>query len=235
MGALVEGGSYRSDTRANYLGTFTFASLADFVAGRPSTYARRTGNPLVDYSQWQAGLYAQDDWRVRKNVTLSGGVRQELQTHIGDRTNLAPRGGLTWSPFRNGRTTVRAGGGLFFEWLDSDTYEQTLRVDGSRQSDLVVVNPGYPDPFGGGASQQILPSSRYQLASGLVMPKREIALVAVTQQLSPAFGINASYSHSRGWHRFRGRNVNAPDAALGGSRPDATLGNVTQVESTARM
>jgi hypothetical protein len=232
MGALVEGGWYRSDSRSNYLGTYTFSSLADFNAGRPATFTQRTGNPVVDYSQWQAGLYFQDDWRLRKNFTLSAGVRQEFQTHLSDHWNFAPRGGFTWSPFRNGRTTLRAGGGLFYEWLESDTFEQTLRVDGSRQRDLVVVNPGYPDPFGGGSSQQILPTSKYMLANGLVMPKRAVGVLAVTQQLSPLVSVNASYSHTNGWDRFRGRNVNAP---LDGVRPDASLGNVTEVESTARL
>ena len=54
-GTLVEGGSYRSDNRTNYLGTFTFASLADYDAGRPANFTRRAGDPLVEYSQWQAG------------------------------------------------------------------------------------------------------------------------------------------------------------------------------------
>jgi len=232
MGALVEGGSYLSSARVNYLGTFTFTSLADFNAGRPANYTRRIGNPLVSYSHWQAGIYVQDDWRVRKNLTLSGGLRQELQTHVGDVSNLAPRGGVTWAPFKNGKTTLRAGGGLFFDWFDAETYEQTLRVDGERQRDLVVVNPGYPDPLGGGAAQEILPSSRYQAADGLVLPKRGVALVAATQQFTPSLSVNASYSHTTGWDRFRGRNVNAP---LDGVRPDPSLGNVTQVESAGRM
>src|SRR5213079_1279268 len=131
------------------------------------------------YSHWQAGLYVQDDWRVRKNLTISTGVRQELQAHVSDMTNLGPRGGVTWSPFKNGKTTVRAGGGLFFDWLDADTYEQTLRVDGTRQQDLVIVNPGYPDPFGGGVTQTVLPSSGYQLDGSLVMPKRRVGLLAL--------------------------------------------------------
>jgi Carboxypeptidase regulatory-like domain len=232
MGALVEGGSYLSDTHANYLGTFTFTSLADFNAGRPANYTRRTGNPLVAYNHWQAGLYVQDDWRVRKNLTLSAGIREELQTHVGDVSNPAPRGGVTWSPFKNGKTTIRAGGGLFFDWFDADMYEQTLRVDGVHQQDLVVVNPGYPDPLGGGAAQEILPSSRYQASPSLVLPKRGVGLLAVTQQFSPSLSVNAMYSHTTGWDRFRGRNVNAP---LDGARPDPSLGNVTQVESTARM
>ena len=144
MGTLVEGGVYRSDTRTNYLGTFTFSSLADYDAGRPPNYTRRAGDPLVEYSQWQGAFYAQDDWRARKNLTVNWGLREEFQTHLADHWNLAPRGGMTWSPFKNGKTTVRAGGGLFYEWLDADTYEQTLRVDGVHQQDLVIVNPGYP-------------------------------------------------------------------------------------------
>ena len=40
MGTLVEGGVYRSDNRTNYLGTFTFPSLADYDAGRPATYTQ---------------------------------------------------------------------------------------------------------------------------------------------------------------------------------------------------
>jgi hypothetical protein len=232
MGALVEGGWYRSDNRSNYLGTYTFPSLADYDAGRPANFTQRTGNPLVDYTQWQAGLYFQDDWRVRKNLTLSGGVREEFQTHVPDAWNFGPRAGVTWSPFKNGRTTVRAGGGIFYEWLEAEIFEQTLRVDGTRQQDLVIVNPGYPDPLGGDATQEILPSSTYVLGNTLVQPKRAMALVAVTQQLSQTLSVNASYSHTKGRDRFRGRNVNAP---LNGVRPDPSFGNITAIESTARL
>ena len=232
MGVLVEGGWYRSDTRSNYLGTYTFSSLDDYDAGRAANYTIRTGNPLVSYSQFQAGLYFQDDWRVRKNLTLSGGVRQEFQAHLPDHWNFAPRAGLTWAPFKNGRTTLRAGGGIFYDWLEAEIYEQTLRVDGVQQQDRIIVNPGYPDPLGGDASQQILPGSKYVLGDALVMPRRVVGLFAVTQQLSQVFSVNATYSHTNGWDRFRGRNANAP---LNGARPDPSLGNITTVESTARL
>ena len=232
MGALIEGGQYRSDNRSNYLGTYTFPSLADYEAGRPSTYTVRTGNPLVSYSQWQAGVYFQDDWRVRQNLTLSGGVRQEFQTHISDPSHFGPRGGFTWSPFKSGKTTVRAGTGIFYDWLEAEIYEQTLRVDGERQRDTVILNPGFPDPLAGSASEQVLPPSKYLLANGIVLPKRALVLFALTQRISPNFSVNASYNHQEGWDRFRGVNVNAP---LDGVRPDPSLGNITQVESTARL
>ncbi len=232
-GTLVEGGSYRSDTRSNYLGTYTFASLGDYESGRPSTFTRRSGDPRVDFSHWQAGVFAQDDWRARKNLTVSGGLRYELQTHLDDRLNIGPRAGFTWSPFKKGRTTVRGGGGVFYDWLDADTFEQTLRVDGVRQQDLVVRNPGYPDPFAFDASSQVLPTSKYTLAGDLVMPMRTMANVGVSQQLSRTLAANVSFTHTNGTDRLRGRNVNAPRSD--GRRPNPALGNVTEVESTARM
>jgi hypothetical protein len=233
MGTLVEGGWFRSDSRTNYLGTFTFASLADYEAARPSTYTRRTGDPLVKYSHWQAGFFIQDDWRARKNLTLSGGLRAELQTNFDDLWNLAPRAGFAWSPFAHGKTTIRGGGGIFYDWLEAQTFEQTLRVDGSRQQDLVIRNPGFPDPFGGDSSQQILPTSRYLLAPDLVMPTRAMINIGLSQQIRPMFTVNVNYNHTEGRDRFRGRNINAP--MENGLRPDPALGNVTQVESTARM
>ncbi len=231
FGALVEGGWYRSDSRTNYLGTFVFPSRADYDAGRPASFTQRVGNPLVEYTHWQAGLFIQDDWRARSNLTISAGLRQELQTHLDDGLNLAPRVGVTWAPFKNGKTTIRAGGGIFHDWLESEIYEQVLRVDGVKQRDLVVTNPGYPDPLSGGI-ENVLPASKYTLADDLVMPYRLLGNVGISHQFTPTVTANVSYTRTRGYDRFRGLNVNAP---LNGVRPDPTVGNVTEVQSTAEM
>ena len=102
-----------------------------------------------------------------------------------------------------------------------------------RQQDVVIRNPGYPNPFSGGADLQVLPTSKYMLAGDLVMPKRAMLNVGISQQLSPTISANVSFNRTEGTNRLRGRNINAPMAD--GSRPDRLLGNVTQVESTARM
>jgi hypothetical protein len=230
-GVLLEAGFYNSDIRTNYLGTYTFASLEDYEAGLPSTYTRRIGDPFVRYNQWQAGLFIQDDWRARANLTLSAGLRKEFQTNLDDALNLAPRAGLTWSPFTHGRTTVRAGGGIFYDWLESSVYEQTLRVDGQRQQELVIRNPGYPDPFTGGIQMQSTPGSKYVMADDLMMPRRTMITAGVSHQISPRLGSNVSFTHTRGANALRGRLLNMPGPD--GVRPDPAVGNITQVESTA--
>jgi hypothetical protein len=229
-GLLVEGGFYNSDTRTNDLGTWTFTSLADYEAGRPAIYTRRIGDPHVTYSQWEFGFFVQDDWRLRQNLSLSAGLRKEFQTNLGDKLNLAPRVGLTWSPFAHGRTTVRAGGGIFYDWLESNTYEQVLRVDGQRQQELVVRNPGWPDPLSGGLLQ-VPAASKYVMADNLVMPRRVMATAGISQQISPRLGSNLSFTRTEGSNRLRGRLLNTPGPD--GRRPDPTVGNITQVESTA--
>ena len=161
-------------------GTFTFASLDAYEAGRPTTFTQRSGNPLVEYSHAQFGGYVQDDVRVARSLSMSVGLRYEVQTHTDDYLNFAPRFGTTWSPFKSGKTTIRGGAGIFYEWYDSQLYEQTLRVDGTRQTDLVVQNPGFPDPFAGG-DVVVLPSSRYLQAANLTLPRTFRTNVGVEQ------------------------------------------------------
>jgi hypothetical protein len=162
---------------------------------------------------------------------VSAGLRYEAQTHANDYLNFAPRLGATWSPFKSGNTTFRGGAGIFFEWYDAQLYEQTLRVDGTRQTDLVVQNPGFPDPFAGG-DVVVLPSSRYLQDPNLTLPRTFRTNVGLEQTVGKYARVNVGYSFARGSDLFRGRNINAPLAD--GSRPDPSWGNVTQVESTAR-
>jgi len=229
-GILFEAAHYQTIERRNYQGTYVFPSLEEFNAGRATTFTRREGVPAVEFTQYQFGWYWQDDVRLRKNLSLSFGLRHELQTNLGDRNNFAPRLGVVWSPFKNGKTTVRAGGGIFYDWFSAGSYEQTLLVNGLRQRDTVVQNPGYPDPFAGGASV-VLPPSVYRADPRLRLPYIQQVSVGVERQLPQGIMLRSLYTFQRGVHQFRGRNVNAPHPGSG--RPEPGLGNVTQAESSA--
>ncbi len=227
VGALFEAGWWDSTQQSNVNGTFTFRSLADYESGTASTYSRIVGNPEVSYAQYQAGWYAQDDVRLRKNLSLSLGLRQEVQTHIDDRWNLAPRAAFTWTL---GKTNVRGGWGVFYDWFESGTYEQTVRLDGTHQLEELIINPSVIDI--GDSSGTRLPPSLITAATSLGQPTLQQASIGVERSVTEWLGLRADYMWTRGTSILRSVNVNAPDAD--GVRPDVTAGNISQIQSTGR-
>src|SRR5207245_2115963 len=157
-------------------------------------------------------------------------LRQEVQSHIGG-LNLAPRGGIVWSPFKSGKTTIRAGAGMFFDWLDAQAYEQGVQLDGTHQQIEAILQPGYPDPFAGGLALA-LPAGRVQFAENLTQPTLEEVMVGVEQTLPGEIRLNTMFIRRRGSSLLRGVNINAPLA--GGQRPDPAAGTVTEIQSVAR-
>ena len=230
FGGMLEAGGYRSDERTNPFGTFQFADLDAYEAGLPTQFTQRIGDPTVKYHQYQFGWYIQDDFRVRKNLTLSYGVRHEFQNHVPGKFNLAPRFGFVWSPKKNGSITIRGGSGIFYDWFAALVYEQTLRVDGERQRDLVVGNPSFPNPFIGGV-QTIPPASRIQSDPNLQIPYIIQNSIGVETNPFKLFRLTAHYQYQRGVHLLHGHNLNAPIAGVG--RPDPSAGNITNIESSA--
>ena len=229
FGISLDGGTYRSDDTANYLGTYTFESLDAYAAGLPRTFTRRIGDPHISYSNWQAAFYVQDDIRVSKNLTLSPGIRFEAQTHMSDRNNIGPRFGITWAPFKTGKTTLRASFGRFYDWLSAGTYEQTLRVDGVHQQELNIVNPGYPyNP----ALGVVLPTNKYLLGDNLELAQNTRLSVGIDQQITPAIRFNTVYADTRGSGLLVGQNLNAP---VNGIRPNPALANTVETISAGRM
>lgn len=221
---------YRADTDSNYLGTYTFASLEDYEAGRPRSYTRRIGDPLIRYDNVQGGFYVQDDFKVRKNFTLTGGVRYEAQTHVPDKLNFAPRAGFTWAPFKSGKTTLRGSWGMFYDWLPLGTYSQTILVDGFRQRELNISNPSYPDPgdLGSGTSRA---TNRYLLADDRAMAYSQRLSAGIAQVISRRINTNVLYSYGYRYELLVGRNLNAP---VNGVRPDPTFANVVLASSDGK-
>ncbi len=232
LGFQLEDSNYNSNELRNQNGAFIFSSLSNFIEGRPTTFTQRSGAGSVDFDQIQFGWYAQDDWRIHKSLTLSFGARQELQNNLNDRNNIMPRAGFAWSPFKKGNTTIRGGGGIFYDWFASETYEQALRVNGQQQSDLIIRNPGFPDPFAAGTAER-LPASRIQIDPNLRMPYFAQVSAGVEQSLPHNIRLMSQYFYRRGIHQLRGRDINAPLQSAAGLRPDPAAGVITQIESSA--
>jgi len=217
----------RADDTTNYLGTYTFESQRAFEEARPRSYTQRVGDPEIRYSNVQAAWYGQDDVRIRRNLTVSAGVRYEAQTHVTDYNSFMPRVGVTWAPFKSGATTLRSSWGIFHDWLPANTYEQTLRVDGFNQREVDLLDPSFPDVGDIGTAP---PANRYLLDGGLRLPHTNRVSGGIDQRLARQVQTSVTYAYQRGVSVLRGLNLNAP---VDDVRPDPGFGNIVEVVSDA--
>ena len=179
---------------------------------RPSLFSINRGDPFIGFSQWQYGFFAQDDWKVSQRFFLSYGVRNEFQTHLQDKLNFAPRMSLAWNPDKARKTTIRAGGGIFYTYLDSGITSETIRLDGGHQEQFVIQQPAFfanvPANLENGTTSR-LPTIRRK-AAGLNDPYSIVASMSYERPLPLKMVGSATYTWTRGVHLLRTRNINAP-------------------------
>ena len=228
-GTAIDANWYRSNDTSNYLGTYTFESLAAYQAGLPRSYTRRIGDPNITYFNLQGAFYVQDDIRVRKGLTLTPGVRYEAQTHVKDYGNVGPRFGVTWAPFKNGKTTLRASWGIFLRLA----VDQHVRADAA----------GGRLPAAGAADLQSVVSRSFrqhqQRHAGESLSARPALQNAKNSRISGGadyaftqrLRAGVTYRYVRGIGVLRGQNLNAP---VDGVRPDPAFGNIVEVVSDGR-
>jgi hypothetical protein len=205
----------------NYLGTYTFSSLENFNARRPSIYSQVIGDPRVTFLSVRTGVYAQDDIKL-KGLTLSPGLRYSVQNLVNDHTAFEPRFGFTWSPRTNGATVLRGSIGWFHGFIPENLYEQTLRIDGRRQREYIIRNPSYPDP---GDLSALPPSAvnRYLLGEDFHLQQNFRWSAGVDQVISPRLRFNVLYNWVHLQEQPRGVNLNP---LVNGVRLDPNYGNV---------
>src|SRR5208283_846170 len=74
------------------------AAQIRLLGGGATQFDINAGIPALNVHQMDVGIFAGDEWRVRPNLTLSVGLRYELQTNIQDWKDLGPRVAVAWAP-----------------------------------------------------------------------------------------------------------------------------------------
>jgi outer membrane receptor for ferrienterochelin and colicin len=132
----------------NSFGNYTFASLADLAAGRPTLFSGSGSlgaDPVARFTAGQFAVYAQDVIRVNNELTVTAGIRADMpyffdkpgysnlvEDALGRRTDVMPEGNLQFSPrvgfnwdlSAQAKMQVRGGLGLFqgqpaFVWMSN--------------------------------------------------------------------------------------------------------------------
>jgi hypothetical protein len=117
------------------------------LGGGPSRFTIQGGQSYVSLVRWDAGPFVQDDWRLRSNLTLSLGLRYEVQSLVSDYGDVAPRVGFAWAPGKasNGRqkTVIRGGMGIFYDRIGFTPFENAILNNGVNQLEYTVFNPTF--------------------------------------------------------------------------------------------
>jgi hypothetical protein len=186
------------------------------LGGGAYQFTITAGTPTTSVSQFDIGLFANDDWRARSNLTLSYGLRYEAQTNIADHGDFAPRVGIAWGIDAKGKnaakTVLRAGAGVFYDRIAQSLALQALRFNGSTQQSYVIFNPSFfpavPTTASLVSGQQ--PQSLYFVDSSIRAPRNYQANIGVDRQINQYARLSFNYIASRGVHLERERNINAP-------------------------
>jgi len=230
---VIFGGRLRVDqvsssTSQNFNGTYTFGSIADYQAaetaleacpapcptGVPGAtqFSITVGNPLAKINYFDLGLYVEDTWRIRPNISLSAGLRTESQNHISDHLDWAPRLGLAWGlgKGRTPKTVLRAGSGIFYDRFQDQQILEAERLNGINEQQYVVTNPTFfpyvTVPKGVAAS---LPTS-YQIAPDLRASYTIQSAIGLERQINKSITGSVTYINSHGLHQYLTNNINAP-------------------------
>ncbi|HLL76420.1 MAG TPA: TonB-dependent receptor, partial [Pyrinomonadaceae bacterium] len=224
---------------ADATGTFNFTSAGDFLAGAPSRFRQRFQTESVQRNLY-AGLFVQDEWRARPNLTLTAGLRYERETIIKDRDNFGPRLALAYDPFGTGKTVVRLGGGIFYNRVllrtvddftlgqhrlvfDTNALRDTATgramTDAQRRA-FISANLRFPETLT--ADSPLVRQFAFRqtdftrrLDPALRVPESYQANAGFEREIARGLTVEANYTFNRGLHLWREFNANAPRLPAG--------------------
>ncbi|MDP9049686.1 MAG: carboxypeptidase regulatory-like domain-containing protein [Acidobacteriota bacterium] len=234
---------------ADFAGEFIFSSLSAYQAtargvaardsfvdiqnagGGASEFRLNAGSPDAKALLVDAGLFVQEDWKLRPNLTLSYGLRFETQNYIADHADWAPRIGVSWAfgkPAKGGAKAapnymLHAGAGVFYKRFTADSALQVERQNGVTQEEYLVASPQFcPEVTSPAASgcpgipilarlaAQSGTAAIYRVSRSFHAPYYVSETVGLDRRLGHFGTAGVSYLNNRGVHTQVMENVNAP-------------------------
>ncbi len=263
------GGRYRfmrdaNFSNGNFNGTFTYSptqntaitALQNYQSNTPSQYSLTTGNPSATIAFGDLGIYAEDEWKARKNVTLDFGFRAETQSAIPDHFDPAPRIGAAWAIGQTDKkppiVTLRTGFGLFYDRFGLPQWGQTgptylltsvRRSTGTLEQQYLITNPSVacvdaPTLNTCNSGATVAPPTLYNVDPKLRSEYQVVTGFSAERTFGKFGSITVNYLHQQGDHEWTSLNINAPlpgtynpNVPTSGVRPLGGTQNIYQFAS----
>ena len=222
-----------NSTTQGYNGTFTFGTINEYIAAEralaacpaPCTagvpgatqFSLTAGNPEASINYFDAGLYGEDSWRPRSNISLSLGLRFESQNYISDHADFAPRLGFAWGIGGQGKrvpkAVLRAGFGIFYDRFMEQQILDAEHLNGINQRQYLVTSPDFFPNIPSQSSLAKYTSSlptKDLIAPSLHAPYTVQSAIGLERQFTKALTGSVTYINSHGVHQLLTNNINAP-------------------------
>jgi len=277
FGTWIRDNRNANSTNANFNGSFSFPSLQAYVStlnglAQGETFAQiiaacpptqtggcipnnltyTTGRQSFVGNIFDAALYVQDDWKVNRFFTLSGGLRWETQNHTADHDDWAPRAAFAYAldghkDKTQTKTVLRGGYGFFYDRFQISNLMSLERFNtsGNSQTLISIANPqcfnatSLSNISGGlascGTGTTATPEI-YQIAPSYHAPYTEQLGTSLERQVTKTTSATLTFLHSYGVHQMATRDSNAYEPLPGtffynsttGPRPNPNLGIVRE-------
>ena len=133
-----------------------------------SSFTQSFGNATYNIKETLYGLFVQDNWSLRPNLTLNLGLRYDGQTFTSQYAMFSPRIGAAWQIQPD--TVIRAGYGIYYS-EERANLEASAALGGPQGVFTYTVAPG-----GNGFPTSFVPISGFP--PGVALPARDITILA---------------------------------------------------------
>ena len=237
------GGRLRSTSDANTTtagenGTFTYNCLllvnsvcpnttsnAAYQSGQASQFTISQVLHPVNATMIDVGLYAEDDWKARQNLSISYGIRYETQNHLTDHHDFAPRISVRYGVGKAGgtpKTVLNAGFGIFYDRYQLSNIVTTYQSNGTNQLQTQITNPPAacsPTNVSACGGTSSTGNKTVQASPNLRAPYTLHYAFGVDQQLFRGATLSVNYVRADGVHQFYSINANSPTGVDASGNP----------------